>query len=231
MDAFMDLVVVDPNPPPASGATRKVGRINLVLTPEECQDFATKFYKVCEDGSISQDARFRLFERQITVNLTNAGNALPGLTTESTNTSGWKSFFGRREVASVPASTENAAAGGTVDSNSSQSSFFPKVRSGSRKLRHDMPFVLSGRPQTSEILISTEAATSLDGRWIVFGRVADRESENIVKRIKRYSANTQNKVFIASSGVEGTEASAVPGKPEVSPVAGNTVSSGQVAAA
>ncbi|KAG9049595.1 hypothetical protein FS837_009795 [Tulasnella sp. UAMH 9824] len=147
---------------------------------------------------------------------------------------GWKSFFGRGEVASAPATAGDAAGGGAVEPNIPQSTFFPKVGSGSRKLRHDEPFVISARPETSEILISTEAATSLDGRWIVFGKVADKESKNIVTRIKRYSANAQNKVFIASSGVGEKEAPApgtISAKPEVSTSAGSMVSSGQVAAA
>lgn len=57
-------------------------------------------------------------------------------------------FFGRGDPANVPASTGNAAAGDTVDPSNS---FFPKAGSGPRKLRHNEPFVLSGRPGTSEV--------------------------------------------------------------------------------
>lgn len=213
----------------SSSTTRKFGRINLILTSEEeSRDFATKFHQACKDGSISKDAMFRLIERQVTVDLTNSGNAPTGFSSGAApakaNTGSWRSLFGRGEVASAPARTRNAAAGGIVDPNLPPP-FFPKVKTGSRRLRHDEPFVISGRVEGSEILISTEAATSLDGRWVVFGKVADQDSENIVKRIKRYSASTQNKVFVASSGV-GT----VSGNPDVSPSADSTVSSGQVVA-
>lgn len=40
-----------------------MGRINLVLTPDESQEFANKFYKACEDSSISRTATFGLLER------------------------------------------------------------------------------------------------------------------------------------------------------------------------
>ncbi|KAG8967881.1 hypothetical protein FRC05_001846 [Tulasnella sp. 425] len=215
----------------STNGARRVGRINLVLTPDESQEFANKFYKVCEDSSISRTATFGLLERQITVELT--GNGPPtNLTMGPTRAraGGLMGFFGRGDPVKVPASTGNAAAEGTVDPSSS---FFPKAGSGQRKLRHDEPFVLSGRPGSSEILISTEAATSLDGRWVVFGRVADQASENIVKRIKRYAATNQNKVFIASAGVgdaPGSPPKTVSVAPELSTPAGSTLSSGQVAA-
>lgn len=63
MSAWSDLAVLDPHLSAATNGARKVGRIDFILALEENQEFATKFYQACKDGSISKTATFHLFER------------------------------------------------------------------------------------------------------------------------------------------------------------------------
>lgn len=51
-------------------------------------------------------------------------------------------------------------------------------------------------------MITTESATALDGKRIVFGKVADEESKETVKRIMRYAAESEFVVFIKRFGTE-----------------------------